>query len=400
MILWKSLAGEVAYMLANGQGKTRASRSGGGRPPLQWRILFLSTGEVTLSDKIKEDKFSRAMAGQTVRMVDIPIDAGAGLGAFENLHDLPDGDSFARRLKEVSGRYYGTPLRKMVKRIAEDREGVAERVNAGIKQFIADNCPTGSDGQVQRVAARFGLAALAGSLAALWGIVPWDVHESQKAAGACFSAWLGARGGIGSAEVQEGLDQVRTFLQQHGASRFQNLEAETEQRIINRAGYCQRVNGELRYCIPPEIFKREVCPGHDAKVILRELDRLGLLFRESGRFTRNVRTAEGLQKLYVISSRVLTKTTGNSGNTGNTPEITGENLFPVDREHREQPGTRNGNQEPVPGCSRYENGYREQKKTNNNSSVPTVPAVPGKKNKNATREAEAEEAYKRGRVTI
>jgi putative DNA primase/helicase len=58
------VAGEVAYMLANGQGKNRANRTGGNKPSLQWRTLFLSTGEITLSDKIKEDKFSRAMAGQ------------------------------------------------------------------------------------------------------------------------------------------------------------------------------------------------------------------------------------------------------------------------------------------------------------------------------------------------
>ena len=371
------VAGEVTYMLANGQGKTRASRSGGGRPSLQWRILFLSTGEVTLSDKIKEDKFSRAMAGQAVRMVDIPIDAGKGHGAFENLHGSPDGDSFARRLKEVSALYCGTALREMVKRIAEDREGVAERVNAGIKQFIADHCPEGSDGQVQRVAARFALAACAADEAIRWGILPWPGSEGHKAASACFTAWLDARGGTGSAELQEGLAQVRSFIQQHGASRFEDLDAGQGQRIINRAGYRQQVEGELRYCFPPETFRREVCPGQDSKVILQELDRLGLLHSESGRKTRNVRTADGLQKLYVISSRVLTKTTGNSGNT---PEVIEENLFPL---HREQPGTRNESQEPVPACSRYENGYREQEKINNNRSVPAVPAVPAKKSENA-----------------
>ena len=394
------VAGEVAYMLANGQGKTRASRSGGGRPSLQWRILFLSTGEITLSDKIKEDKFSRAMAGQAVRMVDIPIDAGQGLGAFENLHGLPDGDSFARRLKEVSGRYYGTALREMVKRIAEDRDGVAERVNAGIKQFIADNCPTGSDGQVQRVASRFGLAALAGGLASTWGIVPWNAYESHKAASACFSAWLDARGGIGSIELQEGLALVRSFIQQHGASRFENLDAETEQRIINRAGYRQRVDGELRYCIPPEAFRREVCPGHDTKAILKELDRLGLLFRESGRWTRNVRTMDGLQKLHVISSSVLTKPSGNTGNSGNKPGITGENLFPVNREQLGTLGTEGEKLSPVPTCSQYENTKWEQESASNISRVPSVPTVPSKKSENTNGKAEAEEAYKRGTVTI
>jgi uncharacterized protein (DUF927 family) len=370
------VAGEVAYMLANGQGKTRASRSGDGRPSLQWRILFLSTGEVTLSDKIKEDKFSRAMAGQAVRMVDIPIDAGKGLGAFEHLHGFHDGDSFARRLKEVSALYYGTALRDMVKHIAEDRDGVVQRVNAGIKRFIAEHCPAGSDGQVQRVASRFALAACAADEAIRWGILPWPGSEGHRAASACFSAWLNARGGIGSAELQEGLAQVRSFIQQHGASRFEDLDAGHEQRVINRAGYRQRVEGELRYCIPPETFRREVCPGHDPKVILQELNRLGLLHSEHGRNTLSVRTADGKQKLYVISSRVLGKITGDTGDTGDTPENTEENLSPLHRGQPGTPGTKQDEPQAVPICPHLENANRGQGSACNSGPVPTVPIVP------------------------
>jgi putative DNA primase/helicase len=46
---------EVAYMLANGQGKGRASRDGQARKVHSWRLLFLSTGEITLADKVAED---------------------------------------------------------------------------------------------------------------------------------------------------------------------------------------------------------------------------------------------------------------------------------------------------------------------------------------------------------
>ncbi len=80
-------AGQIAYMLANGQGKTRAGRSGETRPAAEWRLLFLSSGEISLADKIAEDgRGRRIAAGQEVRIVDIAADAGAGLGIFENLH--------------------------------------------------------------------------------------------------------------------------------------------------------------------------------------------------------------------------------------------------------------------------------------------------------------------------
>jgi hypothetical protein len=70
-------AGEVAYMLANGQGKARASRDATLRKPARWRLLFLSTGEIGLADKIAEDmRGRRQTAGQAVRVIDLPSDAG------------------------------------------------------------------------------------------------------------------------------------------------------------------------------------------------------------------------------------------------------------------------------------------------------------------------------------
>jgi uncharacterized protein (DUF927 family) len=87
-------AGDIAYMLANGFGKGRARRDDSERPPAQWRLLFLSSGEVSLADKMAEIG-RRSKAGQEVRLVDIPADAGAGWGAFEELHGAPSPGAFA-----------------------------------------------------------------------------------------------------------------------------------------------------------------------------------------------------------------------------------------------------------------------------------------------------------------
>lgn len=53
-------------------------------------ILFLSTGEISLGDKLAEDG-RRVTAGQQVRVIDLQADAGAGLGLFETLHGARDG---------------------------------------------------------------------------------------------------------------------------------------------------------------------------------------------------------------------------------------------------------------------------------------------------------------------
>ena len=66
-------AGEAAYMLANGSGKSRSSRDGSARKAAKWRLLFLSSGEIGLADKVAEDGRGRRLAaGQQIRIVDVP----------------------------------------------------------------------------------------------------------------------------------------------------------------------------------------------------------------------------------------------------------------------------------------------------------------------------------------
>ena len=48
-------------------------------------IVVIVDGEISLADKMAEIG-KRSKAGQEVRLVDIPADAGAGQGAFEELH--------------------------------------------------------------------------------------------------------------------------------------------------------------------------------------------------------------------------------------------------------------------------------------------------------------------------
>ncbi len=47
----------------------------------RWRVLFLSTGEQSLSDKMAEANRG-THAGQETRFIDIPADARAGMGAL------------------------------------------------------------------------------------------------------------------------------------------------------------------------------------------------------------------------------------------------------------------------------------------------------------------------------
>lgn len=281
-------AGQIAYMLANGVGKARATRSGEARPPAEWRLLFLSSGELSLADKIAEDGRGRKVAaGQQVRIVDIPADAGAGLGLFENLHGFPSADAFARHLKMAAGEHYGHPSRAFLRTLVDNFDAIAPAVKGYMDEFLVENCPTDADGQVSRVAARFGLVAAAGEMATQAGVAPWEPGEATRAAARCFQDWLSARGGIEPAEESEGIATVRRFIELHGTSRFEamgelapkdGIGALVDQRVLNRVGFRRRADGGgIEYLVLPEAWRTEVCGGLDAAAVAKMLARRGFL---------------------------------------------------------------------------------------------------------------------------
>jgi uncharacterized protein (DUF927 family)/phage/plasmid primase-like uncharacterized protein len=270
-------AGESAYLLANGQGKARASRTGTARQASRWRVLFLSAGEESLS-ALMARAGKKANAGQEIRLADIEADAGAGMGSFDFLHDLGTPADLALAVKEAAAANYGTAGIAWLRAIVKDREALVSTINDGMRQFASEALPGGVASQVIRVAQRFALVAAAGELATHYGLTGWQQGEADKAARKCFDAWLQSFGGAGNREERNILSQVRAFIEAHGASRFEDIHATTEPRVINRAGFYRTgENGEREFLVLPEAFKREVCHGFDAKVATAALLAAGWL---------------------------------------------------------------------------------------------------------------------------
>ena len=277
-------AGEVAYMLANGSGKSRATRDGGARPTARWRLLFLSSGEVGLADKVAENGARRrSTAGQQVRIVDLPADAGAGLGIFEDLHEFPSANSLARHLRAATGAYYGTPARAFLNAIAGDLDGVRDGVARHVAAFVEAHVQEGADGQVLRVAQRFGLIAAAGELAVAAGVITvWHEGEATAAAARCFSDWLAARGGVEPSEVRDGIEQVRSFVSAHGDAQFVPAwekadGSEHRGAVRDIAGYRRRVEDGWEYFVTASAWKEDVCRGFDSKALAAAMIERGLM---------------------------------------------------------------------------------------------------------------------------
>jgi putative DNA primase/helicase len=215
-------AGLVAYMLANGQGKARADRSGGARPRLSWRMLFLSSGEMNLAEKAAESG-GRTHAGQEVRLLDIPVD-GRTHGVFDDLHGAAGGAELSSLLISSAANAYGTAGPAFVEWLMIDQIAAAGKARNVIERFEAGadltQGVTKADGQVKRALRRFAIIATAGELAIEAGVIRWPPVTAMRALLDLFEAWLENRGGTKPAEDRDALDRTRAFLVRHGDSRF------------------------------------------------------------------------------------------------------------------------------------------------------------------------------------
>ena len=270
-------AGESAYLLANGQGKARASRSGAARQSSRWRLLFLSAGEESLT-ALMARVGKKSNAGQEIRLADIEADAGAGMGVFEALHDQSAPADLALAIKDAATLNYGTAGIAWLRSIVADRDALADMMASSLKEFVDEAVSKDAASQVQRVAQRFALVAVAGELATHYGLTGWEQGEASGAAHKCFAAWLHAFGGTGNREERSILSQVRAFFEAHGASRFEDVHATGDTRIINRAGFYRNLaDGEREFIVLSESFRREVCQGFDEKMAKIALIKAGVL---------------------------------------------------------------------------------------------------------------------------
>lgn len=295
-------AGQVAYMLANGAAKARATREGGNRAMRQWRLIFLSSGEQGLEDKLSEDG-KKVRAGQEVRVPDIPCPPS---GMLDESHGLPGPGALAEHLKAQARRHYGHAARTFLERLCDEwerREALQTKLRAMEAAWLTEQVPAGADPQVRRVAGRFALVAVAGELAQRMGILPWPEGEASHAAAVCFWAWLDRRGHAGASEVHRGIAAVLAFLEKHGMARFDEW-GDRDARPLNRAGTRKRAEGPVDgwdFFLTPDAWK-EACQGFGPREVARACADAGILESDgAGKLARSIQVpGHGKSRCYVI----------------------------------------------------------------------------------------------------
>ena len=185
---------QVLYMLGNGSGKRRMTREAKARASNEWRLLFMSAGELSASEMMDRQK-KDIQTGANVRMATIEACPEGGHGVFETLPKGVEARALAESFSEDGAKYYGTAGVEFMRAFIDDvhqRGGVeamkahiAEKMNEWVEAH-AKNC----NPQIQRVAKRFALVAVAGELATEYDVLPWNTGDASQFASLCFKSFV------------------------------------------------------------------------------------------------------------------------------------------------------------------------------------------------------------------
>ena len=299
--------GNIVYSLASGIGKQRAQQDGSPRRPKSWRVIVLSTGELTIPDKISEaGKGSRA--GQEIRIVDLDADAGKGFGVFD--HGGPDGDpgKLAVAIREAAVKFYGTAGPAFVKALsAQGLDKVTVDIQDAQAALIERIALGARNGQVLRAAQRFALSGAAGELAIQLGILPWTPGLVASATEEVFASWLSNRGDE-PGEFRGAYGQIRGLLDRFGDSRFDPLNRSSDIRpVSDRLGWVRGTDEDRQWLIPSAIWRNTFCQGFDPKIVARAFAERGfLLAGAGGKSSRTERIDGQTQRVYVVTAALLT----------------------------------------------------------------------------------------------
>ena len=274
--------GASAYMLGNGQGKGRMAKTLSNVKPKTWLLLFLSTGEVAMVEYLRQAKI-QAKGGMEARMPSIPADAGKGFGVFENLHGYETSKDFVVALESSIRQQQGTALDEYLTQLVEVRksEGWDKQLRERVHSIASKLSQQYHDMAIGRVAVRFALVQVGLELAYEFNLLPFSTVEADRsgikqcswAVSQMFEAWVNLRGGAGSIEIKEACNKIKHLFvsNQHG-DRIKSPEF-PDRIVRNLLAYRvgDTVTNNVEYCVPTEIFARELADGVDKLELIKEL---------------------------------------------------------------------------------------------------------------------------------
>jgi putative DNA primase/helicase len=314
--------GNIAYMLANGQGKTRMTKNLTNRKGKTWRLLVLSSGEFRIAKYMALANITQK-GGQEVRLPDVPAAPRNSLyGCFETIHEFKEPEDFVYSLEAEVKKHHGTAMDAFLTRVVVD---IADPQFAGIfaKQVYtaAAKLAAGtSDSAIGRVAKRFGLLQVVLERAHGYNLLPIPYSDIDWSIKECFIDWLRARGGDGSIEVLQAVNRIEHLLVTNEFSdRVFTLPNNNDRPVRNLLAY-RKVDFEgntSEILVPTSVFDKEFCEGANKNELVKHLEKKGWLLppRKDGKFTHQ-REIKGKSNYYFIFRNTVFSSEGSEGSEG------------------------------------------------------------------------------------
>ncbi|WP_133141470.1 DUF927 domain-containing protein [Moraxella caviae] len=302
-------AAKVVYMLGNGAGKGRATKDLSLQDVRTWRTCWLSTGEITLSQKLAEIGKS-AHAGELMRMIHLPANSEQG-SVFDDVEVGEQGRKLHSRLNDYASRFYGTAGTAWLEYLTADKKGMAELAGGLYDEFMAG---FGDLSQQQgRVLGYFALMATAGELATRAGITGWQDGQASQAIANLYHVWLANN--KDDLQTAQAIEAIQHFIEQHQFSRFVNATEPSFtpsdiRHTANFAGYITNIKDVgVVYAFNQSAFDEAIKKhGLSRDVCLNILKNHDFLHcNDGGRFKAKIRIENGKNPLsfYAIKAKIL-----------------------------------------------------------------------------------------------
>jgi hypothetical protein len=278
-------AAEAAYMLANGQGKSRLHKDLRQREVQQWELVFLSTGELNLSNFLEQGGI-HIKGGQETRMPSIPAFPSSDRHSLFEQHMGMEPVVFVKQLEQACKKYTGTAFTAFMQYLVDSRcnefDARLRSRHAEIRaELVNGHDPTNV---LLRVADRMAVVQLALEIAHEQAIIPHQLLETQWPIKVVFDDWVADRGGEKDFELMRQCAQIeRLFVTNEFSDRIVSVDDWGKGDRVTRNLLAYKITDG--YAVPPPIFNSVEFSGDVNKTVLKKelIDRGWLVPGPDGR---------------------------------------------------------------------------------------------------------------------
>jgi putative DNA primase/helicase len=291
----------IIYQLASGTIKSRHPKSqySSLQDAQQWKTGLFSTGECSLRENAK-NAAAEYFLGEQVRVVDVPADAGCGIGIFETLPKLMKGDpgKYAELIDSNTKIYYGIAhkifLKNLIKALQKDENRVRRNIGKRMDYFLDKNNVNRKIGHQTRLAKRFALAYAAGISACKSGVLPFDEKLIFKGISKCYQDTIEYQHQFNPLSKKEQADAAYSkILKLVDTSEFldirNNSKKISDKKIDKAKGFIYTLNKTKVAAIPLDRIQKILGNGNVRKKVLERLKTENLLLpRTDGKISRQI----------------------------------------------------------------------------------------------------------------